>query len=179
MNLLSEIDTFLSKRSLNPKFHFPSVCFSLLNPQHAEDESSTSPLTLDYIKNIVNRLDKLEEDGKNEEATQLEWLSTVQILKYFDTLDQTIDAVLALNIANVSIRKLKIINEKRFHLNLGHFLIITEMAIRFYKEIQDYKTEDHKVKQKIMEQGSWLVKNLEAVAAYGEEHIQSTRIVVI
>ena len=173
MNLLSEIDNFISKGSLTPKFHFPSACFSLINPQPTDDDSSTSPLSLDFIKNIVNRLDKLDEDAKNEEAVQLEWLSTVQILKYFETLDKQIDPNLGLNIANVAFKRLKLINEKRFHINLGYFLIVTEMAIRFYSDVGDYKNEEHKVKQKIMENGSWLVKNLEAVAAFGEENVQS------
>lgn len=170
MNLLSDLDNFLTKGSLNSQIHLPTVCFQIFSYDPSlTDGSSPSSLSADYVKNLVTKIEKIEDEGKNDEANQLEWLATLQILKYFETLQDQIDSALALSIVNAAFKRLKFINEKRHHINLGHFLVVSELAIRFFKDIQDYKTDEHRVRQKISEQASWLLRNIEATASFCEE----------
>lgn len=174
MNLLPELQTLITKGSVSNKFHLSSACFTILSPNLSDEkETAASKLTMEYIKDLVSKLDKIEDEGKNEETAQLEWLSALQLLKYFETLENKIDSALALSIVSTSLKRLKFINERRYHINLGYFLVISEIAIKFYAEIEDYKSDEHKVRQKIFEQGQWLFKNIEAVAAYGETVSQS------
>jgi len=177
MNLLPELDHLTTKGSVTSKFHLPLACFTILSPNISEEKATpASQLTSEYIKDLVSKLDKIEDEGKSEETSHLEWLSALQLLKYFETLESKIDSSLAMSIVSTSLKRLKFINERRYHINLGYFLVISEIAIKFYAQIEDYKSDEHRVRQKIFEQGQWLFKNIETVAAYGEVASQSNNI---
>lgn len=174
MNLSHELDNLINKGIVTQKFHLPTSCFATFTlSADGNGVSNNTQLSADYIKNIVSKVDKLEEEAKNDETNHLEWVATLQILQYIETLNQKIDPSLALNIVNTAFKRLKVITEKRYHVNLGHFLVVSELIVKFFHDIEDYKADEHKVKQKVLEQASWLLKNIEAVAATGEEMTSS------